>query len=204
MERREAIKRTALLSGLAVSHSLIAALMQGCKVDKAPDWLPSYFSAEEAEQIGAMAETILPKTDTPGALDVFVDRYIDLVAKDCLKPEEQAKLKEALTEVNTAAMTAHSKNFAACTPEEQLALLTTIDQAAKAKVEENEKLPPPTSPEEAMARNPAFLLFKQMVFAGYFSSEEVGKNVLAYDPIPGEFIGCGDLQQLSGGKVWTL
>ena len=192
------------MSGLAVSHSLIAAFMQGCKVDKAPDWTPAYLSPEEAEQVAAMAETILPKTDTPGARDVFVDRYIDLVAKDCLKPEEQAKLKEALAEANSAATAAHAKNFAACTPEEQLALLSVIDQAAKTKVEENKKLPPPASPEEAIGRNPAFLQFKQMVFAGYFSSEEVGKNVLAYDPIPGEYIGCGDLEQLTGGKVWTL
>ena len=66
-------------------------MMQGCKVDKAPDWTPSYLTPEEAEQVAAMAETILPKTDTPGAKDVFVDRYIDLVAQDCLEPEEQAK-----------------------------------------------------------------------------------------------------------------
>ena len=204
MDRREAIKRTALISGLAVSHSLIAAMMQGCKVDKAPDWTPSYLTPEEAEQVAAMAETILPKTDTQGAKDVFVDRYIDLVAQDCLEPEEQAKFKESLAEANAAAMKAHSKNFAACTPEEQLALLTTIDQAAKQKVEDNKLLPPPADEVEAMARNPAFLQFKQMVFAGFFSSEEIGKNVLAYDPIPGEYIACGDLQTLTGGKVWTL
>ena len=43
-----------------------------------------------------------------------------------------------------------------------------------------------------------------LVIWGYKSSEFVGENVLPYLPVPGEFIACGDLQELSGGKVWSL
>ena len=37
----------------------------------------------------------------------------------------------------------------------------------------------------------------------YKISEFVGENVLAYDPIPGVAY-CGDLQELTGGKSWSL
>ena len=37
----------------------------------------------------------------------------------------------------------------------------------------------------------------------YKSSEKVGEEVLAYLPIPGEYIACGDLQELTGGKAWS-
>ena len=38
----------------------------------------------------------------------------------------------------------------------------------------------------------------------YKSSEYIGEEVLAYAPIPGEYIPCGDLQTLTGGKAWSL
>ena len=38
----------------------------------------------------------------------------------------------------------------------------------------------------------------------YKSSEYVGEEVLAYLPVPGEYIGCGDLQTLTGGKAWSI
>ena len=38
----------------------------------------------------------------------------------------------------------------------------------------------------------------------YKSSEYVGEEVLAYLPIPGEYIGCGDLETLTGGKAWSI
>ena len=38
----------------------------------------------------------------------------------------------------------------------------------------------------------------------YKNSEYVGEEVLAYLPIPGEYIACGDLETLTGGKAWSL
>lgn len=39
---------------------------------------------------------------------------------------------------------------------------------------------------------------------GYKTSEYVGEEVLAYQSIPGEYIACGDLEELTGGKTWSL
>jgi len=39
---------------------------------------------------------------------------------------------------------------------------------------------------------------------GYKTSEYVGEEVLAYLPVPGEYIGCADTQELTGGKAWSL
>ena len=39
---------------------------------------------------------------------------------------------------------------------------------------------------------------------GYKTSEYVGETVLAYLPVPGEYIACGDLNELTGGKAWSL
>jgi hypothetical protein len=43
---------------------------------------------------------------------------------------------------------------------------------------------------------------KSAVLYAYFSSEEIGKNVLSYDPIPGEYRGCMPLSEV--GNTWSL
>jgi len=39
---------------------------------------------------------------------------------------------------------------------------------------------------------------------GYKTSEYVGEKVLEYRPLPGTYIPCGDVKELTGGKAWSL
>lgn len=39
---------------------------------------------------------------------------------------------------------------------------------------------------------------------GYKSSEYIAEEVLAYMPVPGEYIACGDVDELTQGKAWSL
>jgi hypothetical protein len=43
---------------------------------------------------------------------------------------------------------------------------------------------------------------KSMMLWGYFTSQEIGKNVLSYDPIPGDYKGCIPLSDV--GHTWSL
>lgn len=45
---------------------------------------------------------------------------------------------------------------------------------------------------------------RDMTIMGYKTTEYVGENVLAYQPIPGEYIPCGDLDELTGGKTYSI
>ena len=45
---------------------------------------------------------------------------------------------------------------------------------------------------------------RDMTIMGYKTTEYVGENVLAYQPIPGEYIPCGDLEELTGGKTYSI
>ena len=38
----------------------------------------------------------------------------------------------------------------------------------------------------------------------YRGSELVGEQYLAYDPIPGRQVGCIDLEEATGGRIWSL
>ena len=206
MTRREVIKRTALLSGYALSATMIQGLLSGCEADASLDWTPDFFSPEQGLQIAEMAETILPKSqDIVGAKDVFVHQFIDKFVKECFKPVDQENFVAGLNALNERSISELKKSVADLSSEDRLTFLNLIDQEAKAELEQletAEKEEAPSSEEKKGDDRPFFIQFKQLVIAGFFSSEEVGTKVLAYDPIPGEFIPCMPYEEV--GKAWAI
>lgn len=213
MDRREAIKRTILLTGYAMSASTLTAVLHGCKAETAPDWQPAFLTPEQADLVADLGETILPHTDdSPGAKDVNVHRFIDLLLKDYTPAEDQKAFTDGLAALaSQCAADNGGKAFADLSADERLAYLNqvnenaikAIEEAAKQMNEANLKAmetqaPAPPSPP------PFFINLKQAIIAAYFTSEEVGTKVLAYDPIPGELRACAPLEEVSGGKVWAL
>ena len=195
MDRREAIKRTMLLTGYALSASSVTAVMQGCQADTTTaegDWTPSFMSKEQARLVADIAETMLPHTDdSPGAKDVYVHRYIDTLLNEYASDEEQALFKKGMELFVSRCQEANGQAFTDLSAEEQLNYLNEVNSAAL----RNE------GPGEF---EQAYLQLKQAVFMGYFSSEQVGTEVLAYDPIPGQWIPCGSLDELTQGRSWAL
>lgn len=201
MDRREAIKRVALITGYAVSASTVTAVMQGCKADPgavAGDWTPAFMTNDQAAMIAEMAETILPRTeDSPGARDVNVHQFIDLMMEDYVSEAEQEVFGKGLKQLMAHCQEANGKTFVDLTPEERLAYLTALDKEAMADME----APGRPDPESLST---FYITLKQSVIAGYFTSEAVGTEVLAYDPVPGEVIACAPTGELTGGRVWAL
>ena len=197
MDRREAIKRTALLTGFAISASTISAVLQACQAETTSnlvEWIPKFFSKEEGIALAEIGELILPATDTPGAKDVLAHEFVDHMASVCMTPEDQDRFKKGMVQLLADYQTQAGKAFIEATAEEQLAFLNGQDQAARTLVKEN----PDLSPEEA----PFFLSLKQMILLGYFTSEKVGTEVTAYLPIPGENIACMPYEE--GTPAWTF
>ena len=185
MDRREAIKRTALLTGFAISSSTMASLLQGCQPEaKSPldSWAPKFFTTEQGLTLAEIGEVILPKTDTPGAKDVFVHEFVDLIAADCEKPEDKKLFRDGMAQLMAGCEQANGQSFLDCSPEQQLAFLNEQDQAARATVDAN----PDLDDEDY----PFFLKLKQLILLGYFTSEPVGTEVLVYDPVPGVNEAC--------------
>lgn len=163
MNRREAIKRTAMMLGVAVSASTIAGCMGGgSKSAIGADWSPDFLSKAQGAVARALANVIFPKTDTPGAVDVGVPQLMDVVYGKYMNDEEKALFAGGLDKLSAA-------GFGDLTEAEQsaemLKLAETADKEFLRKV-------------------------RELTITGYFTSEEVCKNVTTYDPIPGAYVAC--------------
>src|SRR5688572_15671659 len=110
----------------ALSVAAPAATLAGCETKspapapaappraKLPGWVPSYFSVEEARLVEAAAERLLPQTDTPGATQCEVGRFIESMVSDVYEDAAQRSFKAGMAALDQSAQTAHGLAFADC------------------------------------------------------------------------------------------
>lgn len=184
MSRREAIRRAALLLGVACSPALLDGALRAQTPAVGPRAAkPVYLNATQFATAGTVAERILPRTDTPGALDVGVPAFIDLMYGKFFTEVEQTAFVAGLAGVETSSTSAHKTGFAALAADQQDALLLKLAKGS--------------------AKDQAFFRqIKEVTVLGYFTSETVGKTVLHYDPVPGRFDACVPLAEV-GNRAWT-
>ena len=139
---------------------------------------------------------ILPTTkNSPGALDVNVPEFIDLYALKVYDNEKAKKYREEIQSI-LSELPITETGVKDLKKEDYDKLLTKYLRATK---EEQKQF--------VQNKNIVFEalmgLRSQSIWA-YKTSETVGENILAYDPIPGIQKGCVDLKEVTDGKAWSL
>ena len=199
MKRRDALKNLGLAAGFAITAPSIFSLLQGCTTATAT-WIPVYFTNEEKEIVTSLVDIILPKTeDTPSATEVNVPQFIDKYIAEVLDLKDQAITRNGFAEIINALKPDATAGIRDITTAQYTALL---DQylLVKGDVDEERK----ANPEKiALTKNEILNHLKYLTITAYVTSEEVGENILMYDPIPTSYY-CGDLQEISGGKSSSL
>lgn len=197
MKRREALKKTTLLAGSAALVPSLFSLLQSCKQEKRLSWQPIFLTEDQAQLISTLVDTLLPKTETPGALDMKVDMFIDLVFANLFNKQAQEAM---LTEMKGFDVLA-TENFGT-----KFVNLSVKDRNEFLKEQESgsPKYNGQVWGTAVGVQEPVgfYRTIKSLALWGYFTSEEIGKNILNYDPIPGEYLGCIPLSDV--GNSWSL
>ena len=194
MKRREALKNIGLSAGAVLATPSLFSILQSCTSDAAT-WTPDFLTNDQGVVLKGIIDVILPKTDTPSGNEVNVAQFIDKYANEVTGTEEQAKLKAAYESLVSLIKRDYNENLNKVTTENYTALL---DTHMKLSSEEQ-----PESDPNKMNASQLLNSIKGSSIWAYRVSETVGETVLAYDPIPGATY-CGDLQELTGGKAWSL
>jgi len=186
MNRREILKQTSLVVGGALSVGTISAVLGGCKAESIDlGWVPKVLSTDQAQLVAEIAERIIPKTDTPGAKDAGVASFIDNAIDLNILGDKRTTLLTGLSQFTKMAQDKFGKSFIDISGDE----MDTVIKAVALDGAEGDKT------------NPIFKQLKELVVAGFFSSEVGAKGTLAYDPIPGEYIGCINYKDV--GKAYA-
>ncbi|MBQ4913571.1 gluconate 2-dehydrogenase subunit 3 family protein [Maribacter sp. MMG018] len=215
MDRRKALKNMGLAMGYTVATPTLISIMQSCKGETVAQWTPEFFTQAEGSVITKLVDIIIPKTDTLSASEVQVDLFIDKFSQDVMEKENQDFFKMTMGKfIDKALKDSGKENAQDLTPED---LEPVLASALKTSKDDQAKMfESITTYNEAIAEGKSATLddgtarfafannLRGLTIWGYKTSEYVGEEVLAYLPVPGEYIGCGDAQELSQGKAWSL
>ncbi|WP_282048918.1 gluconate 2-dehydrogenase subunit 3 family protein [Maribacter aquivivus] len=215
MDRRRVLKNMGMSLGYMVATPTLLSIVQSCKSEPALTWTPEFLAQNEGSVLSKLVNLILPKTDTPSATEVQVDIFIDRFAKDVMEKEQQDFFKMSMNKFIDKALADSGKEKAEdltaedldpvlasslkYNKDQQAEMLKTINSYTKAITEGGTAELDDEVSRFAFANN-----LRGMTIWGYKASEYVGEEVLAYLPVPGEYVPCGDLQELTGGKAWSL
>jgi len=198
MKRREVLKNLGFATGFFVATPTIISLLQSCTSD-VKTWVPEFLTIEQGIVLTNIVDIILPKTDLPSATELNVPQFIDKYVNEVLDDKSQISIKTAFDNIISVLKPNSVDSIEKITQENYKALLDK-HMLIKGEVDTERE----SNPESLEMTKSEFLnTLKSITIFAYVNTEEIGERVLAYDPIPGAYY-CGDLQELTGGKSWSI
>jgi hypothetical protein len=170
MRRRTLLKQLFVLSaGLT--------LVPACREDRAKAgflYKNITIDPDQEAMLASLAETIIPKTSTPGARDISAHLFVLKMMDDCSSKEEHASFMEGMKSFAAAAKNAAGASFGELSETKRKAFLEGLDQRRDEK-------------------DPAVSFYqtvKKRTIQAYTSSEFFLTKVQVYELVPGRYHGC--------------
>lgn len=178
LDRRDMLARmTFLLGAAALPEVALAAPARRAR---------QFLSAPRMQLLTAVADTMIPKTDTPGALEAKVPAKFDALLVNWAAPSRRVELVGALSRIDAAAIAQEKAGFVALSPEKRTKVLTDFDRAALKSVPDTRGL----TGMLAMMAGPSvadmgYAKLRDLIISLFFYSEEALTTVLTYEHNPG-------------------
>ncbi|MDB3855910.1 gluconate 2-dehydrogenase subunit 3 family protein [Halieaceae bacterium] len=188
MQRRDAIKIMVAVLGGSLSPSLVMAL----ESEQKP--IASGFPSALKQSVAAMAERIIPTTDTPGAIAVGVPGFIEEIVLQWYTDNERQIFLDGCETVESLSLQQFSVDFSELSAEQQDRVLLQMESKAGPPLTNGIAMGP--NLEESAA--PFFHQLKQLSVVGYYTSEIGATQELRYDPMPMEYKGDVPLADVGG------
>jgi len=170
MNRRDLLKKGVYgLAGVTLSSTLISTLQSCTSIEK---YSPIYFSKTEFSLLYKIVDFLIPKTETPGALEMKVPQFIDIIISETYNNESKNnfsnKLKLLIEDFK-------SNNI-------DLSDYNSIK--SKFVNDFNNK-----------THQETYNQIRDLTVWGFKTSKEIALNVLNYNPIPGYQLGCVNIKE---------
>lgn len=189
MNRRDAVKNVAIIMGGALTASTLSVMLDSCntgtKQGKGPD-----FTEDEKKMISRISDVIIPRTDTPGAVDAGIPAFIVMMMQECYPNEDQKQFHAGLAAFDQWCKDKYGNTFLTLSPEKQETAVADMDKIVlgKKNAQKNKDLS-------------FYRKLKELTLLGFFTSEPGATETLRYVQIPGRYDGCVPYEQ--GDKAWA-
>ena len=158
LDRRDLMRMALLLVGASVAGGM------GQELQAAPA-AARWFDARTFAMLDAVAEIIVPRTDTPGARDVGIPALFDAMMRNWASEATRTSFQAVLDDIDAEANRDHGQGIARLNPMQQLDVVGRYDAAHHGQT--------------------GYARFKGLILALYYMSEPGATQELRYEPVPG-------------------
>jgi hypothetical protein len=170
---RRALIKTLARGGLALSLTAGAAEAVWSAIAAEGAREPRVLEATQSGMIARIADTILPRTDTPSATDVGVLPWIDLVLAEYFSDAQRSVFLADLAAIDDFALTAAGAPVVRLEDLRLARVIATLDAASGSL-----DLTPPQR---------GYVHLKELIIHGYFTSKPVQQDILKFVIMPGRY-----------------
>jgi gluconate 2-dehydrogenase gamma chain len=164
IDRRAAIQ-TLLRGGLALSLMPGFAEAAWAAVAAGGDRpIPRALNSDQTQMIAFIADVVLPRSDTPGAIDAGVPSWIDLVVAEYFSATRRAGFLADLAAIDASAKS---------TSGGLMKVTASLDAACGSK--------------DLTPAQRGYVQLKELIVYGYFTSKPVQQDLLRVVIVPGRF-----------------
>lgn len=189
MKRREVLRyaATAVMGAPLLSTVLFGSTSIPNSIINA--YKPVFFSPKQLDLVKAIADTILPKTDSPSASEVGVPEKIDSMIPVLLSKEDRGDYLSRFKKLETYILgRTNGKEFKTLSQNDRFTILNTLNSSSTKNLE---------------PLRWALWDLKGKSVDYYRKSRIVATEFLNYLPVPGYYNPCVSLTEL-GGKAWAI
>ena len=200
MQRRDFLQISLMLGGITAS-GLARALVS--TEGEAPPSQRMLASGQQA-QIAVLAELVIPRTDTPGAVDAGVPAFIEQILSGWYTDTEYRIFIEGLDTLEREAQQRFGAAYVRCSEAQQSQLLAEQEVHANdwLRLHPLQQGSPADKPVIDQAA-PFFNKLKELVVVGYYTSEKAAQSEMIYLPVPNAYRGEATLVDSDGKQyIW--
>ncbi len=190
MNRREALRMLAAGAALQLTPARMLAAMRearavlGANVGVASRKL----AAHQDATVKAMAEMILQRTETPGATDVGVAEFIDLMLTEWYDEPDRVRFAKGLADVDARTQALFAKNFVDCASLQQGEILTVLGEEMMVAMQRRHERG--LSDDIPADKEQFYPMFRRLTLTAYYTSEAGATEELHFEIIPSSHDGC--------------
>lgn len=200
MDRREALQL--LGTGVALhlaSPNLLAALREVRSRSGTQTDLRTLNSHQNAT-VNAIADLMIPKTETPGALDVGVNQFIDLILSEWCSDEERNRFLNGLADVDARARASFGREFIECSAVEQSEIMMAMGEQMTREAEAMRYSARRYRGSSPKPDKNFYYMLRGLILTAYYTSEEGATKELRFAVIPDRHDGCASSEEAREAK----
>ncbi len=185
MDRRTVIKNLALVIGGA---TLLPSCLKG-----SGNYIPLKhlnITADQEKMIGDICETIIPKTDVPGAKELSLHVFVLKMLDDCYKRKDQQAIMKGMDEFDAMVQKKYNRPFSDLDVKEREAVLTGIENSRQPKAGDHKQPVRRLRPQQDMQAPPLdafYWAMKQQTIFAYTTSQFFMTKEIVYELVPGRY-----------------